>query len=623
LRTDHRILITMFLILGVMVGTNLLFPPIEPDPTQVVTGELGDSASLADNTNPDQADTGSGVEGVETDAVPTLPGTSPDVQADVPAETAVGESFTVETPLYRARLSTRGAVIESLEVLGFESAAREGPVELVLETAPLLGNRIILRADTLDTRALVFATGPGGARDVTVRASGGNEQVTFRYEHPTQSFAFEVEYTFAPDNYVIGVTGRVSGIGDAVLLTDMGDGIPINERPQDDRQVFGFVSKNSRSGIEARRLAKVEAFALVEGPLDWVAFKSKYFLTAAVAATDGAPERLFGGAVIGERIAEDQLSAAFAQAFDGDGGFSYRMYLGPQVRSQLVAVGAELENVNPYGWAFMRPIIRPFTGVITKFLIWMHENFNLAYGWVLMVFGILMRVVMFPLYQKTMRAQMKNMAVQPRLKEIQTKYKDKPEQLQKEMMKLYKEEGFNPLAGCLPMLLPWPVLVALFFVFQNTIELRGVPFGWLPDLAAPDPFYILPLFLGVSMFLLQFISIRSIPDANPQMKMMMWIFPVVFMVMFANFASGLNLYYATANVAMLPQQYWIAQERKRATAKNASKAEADETESADSKDDEPGDGKDTESAPSAGPSSPEGSGSSRSAKKRKRRRGRP
>jgi YidC/Oxa1 family membrane protein insertase len=135
------------------------------------------------------------------------------------------------------------------------------------------------------------------------------------------------------------------------------------------------------------------------------------------------------------------------------------------------------------------------------------------------------------------------------------------------MMKLYKEHGFNPLAGCLPMLLPWPVLIALFFVFQNTIELRGVPFLWLPDLSAPDPFFILPIFLGVSMFLLQWVSMRSMPQQNPQMKMMMYVMPIMMVVIFFNLASGLNLYYATANIATLPQQIWIAGERKKAQAK--------------------------------------------------------
>ena len=100
------------------------------------------------------------------------------------------------------------------------------------------------------------------------------------------------------------------------------------------------------------------------------------------------------------------------------------------------------------------------------------------------------------------------------------------------------------MAGCLPLMIPMPMLFALFFVFQNTIELRGESFMWLPDLSAPDPFYILPVFLGVSMFLVQFISMRvSQGAANPQMKMMMYIMPVFMTVLFWGFPSGLNLYY--------------------------------------------------------------------------------
>ena len=153
------------------------------------------------------------------------------------------------------------------------------------------------------------------------------------------------------------------------------------------------------------------------------------------------------------------------------------------------------------------------------------------------------------------------MSVQPLVQEIQKKYKDNPEKLQKEMMRLYKEHGFNPLAGCLPMLLPFPMLIALFFVFQNTIELRGVPFLWLADLSAKDPLFILPVLLAISMFLMQWVSLRSLDQPNPQMKMMMWMMPIMMTFIFLNFASGLNLYYATSNLATLPQQYFIAKER--------------------------------------------------------------
>jgi YidC/Oxa1 family membrane protein insertase len=178
-----------------------------------------------------------------------------------------------------------------------------------------------------------------------------------------------------------------------------------------------------------------------------------------------------------------------------------------------------------------------------------------------------MRGLLWPLNAKAMRSQLKTMELQPRMKEIQEKYKEKPEQLQKEMMRLYKEEGFNPLGGCLPMLIPWPVLITLFFVFQNTIEFRGVEFLWLPDLSRPDPLYLLPVVLGLSLFALQFMNMRATGSDNPQQKMLMYFMPVMMTVIFLNFASGLNLYYAASNVASLPQQIQIIGERKRAKAR--------------------------------------------------------
>jgi YidC/Oxa1 family membrane protein insertase len=185
---------------------------------------------------------------------------------------------------------------------------------------------------------------------------------------------------------------------------------------------------------------------------------------------------------------------------------------------------------------------------------------------VLIVFGLAMRIVLFPLNQKAMKAQVRNMEFQPRLAEAQRKYKDNPQKMQEEVRKLYKE-GFNPLAGCLPLLLPWPMLIALFFVFQNTIELRGVPFLWLPDLSTKDPLYILPGVLALSMFLMQWVNMRSVEQTNAQtqmqMKMMMWVLPPFMLLIFINLASGLNLYYVVSNIATIPQQMWITKQRKK------------------------------------------------------------
>ena len=268
-----------------------------------------------------------------------------------------------------------------------------------------------------------------------------------------------------------------------------------------------------------------------------------------------------GGLLVSESELPERVRVEAAQTLGNDGSFSYRLFMGPQDYSRLSSLGQGMEEVNPYGWRFFRPIVRPFVSVIMVILAFLHTNLSIGYGWVLIVFGVAMRIVLFPLNHKAMKAQLRNMAVQPLVQEIQKRHKDNPEKLQKEMMRLYKEHGFNPLAGCWPMLLPWPVLIALFFVFQNTIELRGVPFLWLPDLSAKDPFYVLPVLLAISMFLMQWVSMRSLDQANPQMKMMMYIMPPMMLFIFLNLASGLNLYYVTANIATIPQTVWIANER--------------------------------------------------------------
>jgi len=328
---------------------------------------------------------------------------------------------------------------------------------------------------------------------------------------------------------------------------------------------MAYVANHANDGITSWNLDENEP-RVVEGPLNWAAFRSKFFVMALLAQEEEARAvegDYLGGMLVGPSEIGERSEVAVTQTVTADGSFAYRLFMGPQEYARLSSLGEDMEEVNPYGWKFFRPIIRPFVSIIITVLTFLHDNLNIGYGWVLIIFGVLMRVIFFPLYHKSMKAQLKNMAVQPLVQQIQKKYKDNPEKLQKEMMKLYKEHGFNPLAGCLPMLLPWPVLIALFFVFQNAIEFRGVPFLWLPDLSAADPLYLLPIFLGLSMFLMQFVSLKSLDEPNPQMKMMMWIMPIMMVFIFFNLPSGLNLYYATANVATLPQQIWIARERKK------------------------------------------------------------
>jgi len=427
----------------------------------------------------------------------------------------------------------------------------------------LLGSRIVVEADTIELRSAPFRVTPEDGLRLT--GESGPQPITFRYEHPTLPFAFEVEYTFDPDAYLVRARGRAEGLSRGLLLTDLGSGPAFNEIDQErDSTSLAYVVSHLQDGIRSTLFSDVESPSVEEGPLLWAAARSSYFVTGILPSSSSGEQEYLGGLLSRpDDTAGGRVSLAVTQSLGAGGTFEHQFYAGPQDYARLTALGNGFQDVNPVGWAWLRPVMRPIVAAIMWVLVFFHTNLAIGYGWVLILVGVLMRIVLFPLNHKAMRANLRNMAVQPLVKEIQTKYKDQPEKLQKEMIKLYKEHGFNPLAGCWPMLLPWPVLIALFFVFQNTIELRGVPFAWLPDLSTADPFYVLPVLLGVSMFLMQWISMRSMEEVNPQMKMMMWGMPIFMIVIFINLPSGLNLYYLTANLATLPQTWWISKERQK------------------------------------------------------------
>ena len=434
-------------------------------------------------------------------------------------------------------------------------------------------------ADTIDLRNVRYEVSGG---DIELSETSPRDSLVFRYEFPDANLAFELTYGFDVSTYQVEVTGRFSRTLDRgyTVLTSLGRGMRTNEaNEKEDFHALGFVVRDRNGKITSNDFDDLEpgtTTAAEGGPFSWVAVKNKYYLLAFI-TPETSPG--FGGLLVtghDEEHSGDMVPTLPVPA--GADGFEFEAFMGPQDFERLAAIGQDLQNVNPYGWRWMRPIIKPLVGLILAILTWFHSTFNLAYGWVLILFGVLMRVVLFPLYQKSMRAQMAQMRVQPQMKEIQTKYKDDPQKLQQEMMKLYKEHGVNPLGGCLPMLLPFPILITLFFVFQNTIVFRGVPFLWLPDLSLADPLYIIPVLMGLSMFLLSWIGQRGM-EATGQVKIMMYAMPVIFTVLFLNFPSGLNLYYASMNFASLPQQLYLSRERQA--------VRKDQPESADTAGDQP------------------------------------
>ncbi|MCG6986712.1 MAG: membrane protein insertase YidC [Gemmatimonadetes bacterium] len=588
MKSEMRFLLAIVLMLVVLVVTNQLFPPKKPVP-----GTAADTTAVAGQGTPGAA----AASGAQTGAAPATGTRTGAAPASHPTTNVLGDSVaaaaaaaqvketpvTVAGPLYKFTFSNVGARLLAADMLQYERLnhdQRDGVVDLVPKDAGgYLGHELVAGPDTVDLSKVPFQVEPADGLQVT--KGGGPKTLKFRYALPNGRLTVELSYEFSPDSYVVHVRGKVSGVDHALMITNLGQGLPYTEADSaSEARSMAYVWNHVQSGIHSTLLQK-PALGVQAGPYLWAAFKSKFFVIGMLAGQGGEspPQEAdyLGGLVVSKGTLPGRPDMAVTQAVHPDGSFGYRLFLGPQDYARLSSLGEDMQDVNPYGWRFIRPVMRPLVSVITAILVFLHNNLSMSYGWVLVLFGVLMRVVLWPLNQKAMRAQLKNMAVQPLLQEIQKKYKDDPQRLNKEMMRLHKEEGFNPLAGCLPLMLPYPVLIALFFVFEKSIQLRGAPFLWLTDLSAPDPIYVLPIFMALSTFAMQFVTMRSLPQQqSSQMKMMMWGMPLFMLFIFLKLASGLNLYYAVANIATIPQQIWIAKERKKVAVKSSAKSKEKE-----------------------------------------------
>jgi YidC/Oxa1 family membrane protein insertase len=552
---DRRTLLAIGLMLIIAVLPTLLNPR-RPDP-QVVADSL---AAGPDSTVAALDSVAAGATSPETVFV-QQPAATPQAAAGVtppPAPAVVaGDPVVVESSLYRLTVSTRGARVIGAELKDYRTFAPgdSGNAHLVPEEARFLAYGLVVGSDTVHLAEWDFA--PSTAA-LTVNEVG--TQLTLAASQGP--VAVELTYTFDPDHYLFDVSGQVSGIeGSGVAIIGLGPRMrQIEADSADNFRSYAVVTKAGKTErLNFRSLDPGEVRAL-PGPFEWVAIKSKYFVTAVMTLDEGQPQ--LGGAVAigGPKPGRHSTNTDVAMSLPAPGGsFAFSVYVGPQEYKRLSRIGHQFGDVNPYGW-ILRPIIRPFANIIVVILLWMHENLNLEYGWVLILFGLAVRVVLWPLNQKAMKSSVAMQAIQPELKAVQERYKQDPQRMQQEVMKLYKEHQVNPLGGCWPMLIPMPVLFALFFVFRETIEFRGVSFLWLPDLSRPDPLYIIPILMGLSMFGVSKIGQIGVPP-NPQMKMMTYMMPAFLTFIFLRLSSGLNLYYAVSNIASIPQQWLIAKQR--------------------------------------------------------------
>jgi len=479
---------------------------------------------------------------------------------------AAEDTVAITSPLYTYRVSTLGARLVSAELRRYASMApgeKGREAQLLPPGSDLLGLTLVAGSDTVPLDRVHFT-----ASTPRLAVSGP----TPLHLSATQgAIGVELTYTFQPDDYRIDVAGRLSGVGPngGQLLVGLGPTLANTEANIDENhRDLALVTRDG--DVDRNDLAKLDPAepATLSGPFQWAALKSKYFVTGLLAGdTAGGISGATATALPdpgGKKPTAARIRVSLPVSPAGD--FRYTVYAGPMEYDRLARQGHNFDDVNPYGYPGLRTLIRLFAVPVRWLLVWMHEHLLLSYGVVLIVFGLLVRLLLWPLNQKAMRANMKMQEVQPLMKDIQERHKEDPQRMQQEMFKLYKEHGVNPLGGCWPMLLPMPILFALFFVFQNAIELRGTSFLWIPDLSRPDPLYIIPLAMGISMFILTKVGQVGM-EPNPQMKTMLYFMPVMMTGMFLFFPSGLNLYYTVSNIASIPQQWMLARERQRRTAR--------------------------------------------------------
>ena len=573
---SRRVVLALTLSLVVFFGIQFLFPqkPQDKKPAGAADSSLVHAVAgkkPAPSTVTPGSAPGSAPGSTATIAAAPGTGTTASSAAQIPAvaaETSIVEPVAAKRDSGATfQLSNVGAV--PVTVVMNTYASRIGghngaKVRLGSAGNPLLKYELVTNGgQAVDLSGTAFQTSRSG-NDITYSTMVGSSAVT-------------IKYATLPDSFLSHVSGSVAGAkSGSYLVVRLPETFAATEPDtNDDRNslAFAFLTKREAArNVPFHSLDPGEK-QLVEGPVTWIVAKSKYFVVGLLAPKKG-PEFTEATLVGGPRVTKIATRATGTVVIPiVNGNFAFDMYAGPQEWKKLNALGRDFDQVNPYGWAFVRPLMQPIATSVIRVVLWMHSALNLSYGMVLIALGLCVRLLMWPLYQTSMRTSIKMQILQPELTAVQDKFKDDPEKQRAEIMKVYQSHGMNPLSpllGCLPSLLPMPVLLALFFVFRNTIEFRGVPFWWLSDLSVRDPYYILPLLMGASMYLISWIGMRNTPP-NPQAKMMSYIMPAMFTLFLYREAAGLNLYYATQNLATLPQQWHLSRTRGMTKAKAVTK----------------------------------------------------
>lgn len=387
----------------------------------------------------------------------------------------------------------------------------------------------------------------------------GADELAVRFESPELDGVKLVKtYTLKRGSYVMDVKHEVLNLGGAPVAPQLymqlvRDG----NKPVGESSFYStftgpavYTSTGKYHKIQFSDIDKNKVEIEKQSSDGYVAMVQHYFASAWLLA-DGVQREIFARKVDNNLYAVGMITPLEAIAPGGNRVIDARLFVGPQEEKKLEAIAPGLELVKDYGWLTI--LAKPLYWLLDKLHGLLHN-----WGWSIVALVVLLKLAFYWLNAKAYASMAKMKSINPRIMEMRERLKDKPQQMQQEMMRIYREEKVNPLGGCLPIVIQIPVFIALYWVLLSTVEMRNAPWIlWVTDLSAKDPYYILPAIMTLTT-LLQTALNPAPPD--PMQAKMMWIMPLVFSVMFFAFPAGLVLYWLTNNVLSITQQ-WIINTR--------------------------------------------------------------
>jgi YidC/Oxa1 family membrane protein insertase len=485
-----------------------------------------------------------------------------EVVAQAPATEA--RTITVSTPLYVAQFSENGGTLKSFKLKKYKESLNPGsPLkELVQLPEDPTGTLVVsfMGQQVVGLRNALFDAGlEGDSVDITE----GQERVSFVWRS-SGGVTIQKTYAFSADTYEVGLEIKVGNLSSEPINDNLA--ISLRNTLGEDaasRYVFSGPAAFIDGELEEIKVDEIEDQDQYTGHIAWVAQVDRYFLSAIIPKESSeAALKLAKPADILRTIYVDPSGPIPPRA---ERTYQYKVYFGPKTLKTLNSVGADLARVVDFG--FFDIIAKPLLHAM-NFIFRFIPN----YGVVIIIITIIVKILFWPLSNKSYESMSQMKKLQPKMAEIKAKYKHDKKQMNQEMMNLYKLYKVNPLGGCLPMVLQIPVFFAFYKMLYQAIELRHAPFWlWINDLSAPDRLFnfdiavplmappygipVLTLIMGASMFLQQKMSP---PPGDPTQAKMMMFMPIFFTFIFINFPSGLVLYWLVNNILSMVQQKYVS-----------------------------------------------------------------